>query len=341
MVQSYKILGTGSYLPDLVVENDDFSKFIETSDEWISSRTGIRRRHLSDGEATWELGLKAARRALDMAGLEPEKIDLIIVSSVTPDYSTPSMSCILQAELGAPNAFCFDVNAACTGFIQAFDIAMLYLKGADTHNVLVVSTESLSKLMDFTDRRTCVLFGDGAGAVVLSDRIPGSDETVKEMIFESFIGADGKLGGAIVGEAFRPARHPFIPENTPERQPLYEHDTGSALSMKGQEVYRFATTMMPFAVEKVLQKAEFDIADVDLIVPHQANDRILQSAAKRLGIPGEKMLSHLADMGNTSSASIPICLDLEVREGRIKRGQKLVLTGFGGGLTYGAILCEF
>jgi len=340
VIQSYKILGTGSYLPDLVVENARFSEIVDTNDEWISSRTGISRRHLSAGEATWEMGAKAARNALDMSGLAPEKIDMIIVTSITPDYTSPNLACIIQAELGAVNAFCFDINAACTGFIQAFDIAIRYLATSDMHNVLIVSAESISKLTDYTDRRVCVLFGDGAGAVVLSSELPDGTVPEKE-VYESFIGADGTMGQAIVGKAFDPARHPFIPADAPESVDRYEHAGGKYLEMQGQVVYRFATTMMPFAIERVLEKSGVSIDDIDYVVPHQANDRILQSAAKKLGLPTEKMISHLADMGNTSSASIPICLDIEVRAGRIQRGQTLVMTGFGGGLTYGALVCKY
>lgn len=344
MIQSYKILGTGSYLPDLVVENARFTEIVETNDEWITSRTGIERRHLSAGEATWEMGLKAARRAIDMAGIATDKIDIIIVSTLTPDYSTPNMACIIQAELEAKNAFCFDVNAACTGFIQAFDIAMRYLSAPDIHNILIVSAESLSKIVDFTDRRTCVLFGDGAGAVVISDQLPEQVESrnvdAPMSIYECFLGADGASGNGIVAKALDPVRHPFVPEDAPAIMDRYAHPSGVYVQMLGQEVYRFATTMMPYAVERVLEKAGKTLEDVDFIVPHQANDRILQSAAKRLKVPLEKVISHIADLGNTSSASIPICLDREFRSGKIQRGQTLVFTGFGGGLTYGALICE-
>jgi 3-oxoacyl-[acyl-carrier-protein] synthase-3 len=345
VILPYKILGTGSYLPDLVIENERFTEIVETNDEWITSRTGIERRHLSAGEATWEMGLKAAKRAIEMADITPDKIDLIVVSSLTPDYSTPNMACIIQAELEAKNAFCFDVNAACTGFIQAFDIAMRYLLDPDIHNILVVSTESLSKITDFSDRRTCVLFGDGAGSVVISDQLPLLGESknteAPKAIYDCFLGADGASGNGIVGKALDAVRHPFVPKDAPEITDRYAHPSGVYIQMLGQEVYRFATTMMPYAVERVLEKAGKTLEDVDFLVPHQANERILQSASKRLKIPIEKVISHIADLGNTSSASIPICLDREFRAGKIRRGQTLVFTGFGGGLTYGALICEF
>ena len=344
MIQSYKILGTGSYLPDLIIENARFSEIVETNDEWITSRTGIERRHLSAGEATWEMGIKAARNAVDMAGIAQELLDIIIVTTITPDYTCPNVSSIIQAELWAKNAFCFDVNAACTGFIQAFDIAMRYLASPDIHNVLIVSTESLSKLVDFTDRRTCVLFGDGAGAVVISNQLTESGDApaaaAPMAVYDCFLGADGSSGCAIVGKAFDQVRHPFVQAEAPEIVDRFAHPSGIYLQMQGQEVYRFATTMMPYAVEKVLEKAGKTLDDVDYIVPHQANERILHSAAKRLKIPMDRIISHIADLGNTSSASIPICLDREFRSGKLQRGQTLVFTGFGGGLTYGALICQ-
>lgn len=333
---SYKILGTGSYLPELAIENSRFSEFIDTNDEWISSRTGIKSRHLCTGEATWELGVGAARQAIAMADIQAEQIDMIIVTTITPDYISPNMACIIQNEIGATNATCFDVNEACTGFIQAFDIAMRYLATSDMKYILIVSAEAMSKLTDFSDRRSCVLFGDGAGAVVLA-----KGDATEQTIYESFFGADGASGYTIVTEGNQPAKHPFTPKDLPARKPLFDHDCGKYVSMEGQEVYRFATTKMPFAIERVLEKSGIQMGQIDYIIPHQANNRILQSAAKRLKIPDEKIISHLAEIGNTSSSSIPICLDLEVRSGRIQRGQKLVFTGFGAGLTYGALLCEF
>jgi 3-oxoacyl-[acyl-carrier-protein] synthase-3 len=323
-------------LPELAVENSRFSEIVDTNDEWISSRTGIKSRYLCSGEATWEIGAAAAKQAIDMAGIAPEQIDMIIVTTITPDYISPNMACIIQNEIKAINASCFDLNEACTGFIQAFDIAVRYLATSDMQNILIVSAESMSKLTDFSDRRSCVLFGDGAGAVVLA-----KDDTIEPKRYESFFGADGSSGYTIVSEAYQPAKHPFIPAGQMENKPLFDHKNGPYVAMEGQEVYRFATTKMPFAIERVLEKNGLSLDEIDYIVPHQANSRILQSAAKRLKIPEDKIISHLADIGNTSSSSIPICLDREVRSGKIQRGQKLVFTGFGGGLTYGALLCEF
>lgn len=338
---SYKILGTGSYLPDLVVDNEMYAKIIDTSDEWITSRTGISRRHLCDGETTWEMAVKASRKAIDMAGINPETIDVIIATTITPDYTTPNLATIIQAELSAVNAFCFDVNAACTGFIQSFDIAMRYLNCDEPKTALIVSAESLSKLVDFSDRRTCVLFGDGAGAVILSNRENNRTDKAPTNIYDSFFGADGTGGGYMTGKAFEVAKHPFCdPEKAP-RQDHFGHETGIFLSMQGPEVYRFATTAMPQAIEIVMQKTGITLDEIDYVVPHQANDRILRAAAKRLGIDPKKMLSTIAETGNTSSASVPICFDQEVRAGRITRGQTLILTGFGGGLTYGACACIF
>lgn len=331
----YKISGTGSYLPGEGIENSKFAEIVDTSDEWISSRTGIKSRHFAGEEYTWQMGVKAAKQALEKSDLNSLEIDLIIVSTLTADYSTPSTACILQSELGAKNAFCFDLNAACTGFVQSFDIAIRYLNSSNINNALVVSTESLSKLVDFSDRGVCVLFGDGAGAVVISK------DKKESSCYESFFGADGDLGGAIVGEALQPVKHPFMTGNIDKSNVRYSDSNGTNVIMHGQEVYRFATTHLPLAVNKVIESGEIDKDEIDLIIPHQANDRILQSAAKRLEIPMRKMVSHLSDIGNTSSASIPISLNREVEKGNIKRGDKIIFAGFGGGLTYGAVLCEY
>ena len=337
----YKILGTGSYLPELVVDNEMFAKILETSDEWITSRTGISRRHLCDGETTWEMAVKAAERAVDASQIDSKAIDIIIATTITPDYSTPNLSCIVQAKIGAVNAFCFDLNAACTGFVQALDVAMRYLNTDQPMTVLIVSSESLSKLADYSDRKVCVLFGDGAGAVILSNRMSDGDCLAPTGIYEAFFGADGTGGELMTGKAFDVARHPFSTVENAGKPDVFGHETGIYISMKGQEVYRFATTAVPVAIEKVMDKAGISLEEIDFVIPHQANDRIIQSVAKRIGLPTEKMLSNIDETGNTSSASIPICFDQAVRSGRIKRGQTLIFTGFGGGLTFGAVACKY
>lgn len=337
----YKILGTGSYLPELVVDNEMFAKILDTSDEWITSRTGISQRHLCDGETTWEMAVKAAANAVEASQIDPKSIDMIIATTITPDYSTPNLSCIVQAKIGAENAFCFDLNAACTGFVQALDVAMHYLNTDQPMTVLIVSSESLSKLADYSDRRICVLFGDGAGAVILSNRMSDGTELAPKDTYESFFGADGNGGELMTGKAFDVARHPFSTADNAGKPDVFGHETGIYISMKGQEVYRFATTFVPVAIEKVMGKAGIALEEIDFVIPHQANDRIIQSVAKRLGLPTEKMLSNIAETGNTSSASIPICFDQAVRSGRIVRGQTLIFTGFGGGLTFGAVACKY
>ncbi|HHT77719.1 MAG TPA: ketoacyl-ACP synthase III [Clostridiaceae bacterium] len=341
MKTPYKILGTGSYLPELVVDNEMLAQIMDTSDEWITTRTGISRRHYCVTETTSDMAVNAAGKAIEMAEIDPENIDFIIATTLSADYTTPSMATIVQAQVGAKNAFCFDLNAACTGFVQAFDIAMRYLNTDERKTGLIVSSESLTKLVDFEDRRTCVLFGDGAGAAIVSNRHADGSDLPEANIYESFMGADGTGGEYMTGKAFERARHPFVPEDMVFEPDRFGHETGIYLSMKGPEVYRFATTAMPLAVEKAVERANLPLEAIDYIVPHQANDRILQASAKRLGIPTEKMISYIAETGNTSSASIPICLDKEVRSGHIRRGHTLVFTGFGGGLTYGACVCIF
>ncbi len=337
----YTILGTGSYLPDLVVDNEMFASILETSDEWITTRTGISRRHLCDGQTTWEMAVKAAVNAVEASQIDSKAIDMIIATTITPDYTTPNLACIIQAQIKAENAFCFDLNAACTGFVQAFDVAMHYLNTDRPMTVLIVSSESLSKLVDFSDRSTCVLFGDGAGAVILSNRLSDGVTPVTSNIYESFFAADGTGGEYMTGKAFEVAKHPFSSVENAGKPDIFGHETGIFLSMKGQDVYRFATAAVPTSIEKVMTGAGLSLEDIDYVIPHQANERIIQSAAKRLGLPAEKMLSNIAETGNTSSASIPICFDQAVRSGRIRRGQTLIFTGFGGGLTYGAVACKY
>ena len=321
------ILGTGHYLPELTVTNDDFTRIVETSDEWIRTRTGIESRHMSDGEAAWQMGAHAARAALEDAQLEAEQIDVILVTTVTPDYATPSVSCIVQAEIGADNAFCMDLNVACSGFVYAFDLASRYLMDPSIGHVMIVATELLSRITDFSDRSTCVLFGDGAAAMVVG-RGDGS-----RGILATHLGADGRQGGVLTA-ALPTRRHPFSECDIEPRFP----EARETLGMSGREVFRFAVEVMSGSVARVLEDAGYDIDALDLLVPHQANNRILEAAAKRLGLPMSRIFAGLETIGNTSSVSIPLGIDLCRRAGRLEPGQLVAICGFGGGLTYGAVL---
>ncbi len=337
-----RIRGTGSYLPSIEVNNQMFEHLVDTSDEWITSRTGIQRRHLSDGEPAWLMGAKAANRALDAAGVTGAEIDVIIVSSVTPDYHTPSMSCILQDEIGAAGAFCLDINAACSGFVYAYDLALRYLCDEAVRNVLVVCSERLSAITDYTDRSTCVLFGDGAGAVLIGKPATGvgGEADLRAMVSRvSVLGAEGQLGRHIISRA-EYHEHPFRTADSAGAE-RFPDNNGSFIRMGGQDVYKFAVRVIVDAVQQVLAKNALTLDDIAWIVPHQANDRILDASAKRLGLDPARMVSYISDLGNTSSASIPISLDRMVAEGRLHRGDRIILCGFGGGLTYGAALLEY
>ena len=338
-----QIRGTGSYLPTLKVTNAMFENLVETTDEWITTRTGIQCRNLSDGEPAWQMGSKAASGALAAAGAAGSDVDVIIASSVTPDYHTPSLSCILQEELGAVNAFCLDINAACAGFVYAYDLALRYLCDPAVKNVLIVCSERLSAITDYTDRSTCVLFGDGAGAVLIGKTgaaAVGSDAQWRNLISKaSVLGAEGHLGRHIVSRA-EYHEHPFrtAEDGTPERFP---ENNGGFIHMGGQDVYKFAVRAMVDSIQRVVEQNGLSIDDIRWVVPHQANDRILEASSKRLGMDPSRMVSYISELGNTSSASIPISLDRMVTEGRLNRGDKVVLCGFGGGLTYGAALLEY
>ncbi len=333
------IIGTGSYLPDVVVTNQDMSGIVETSDEWITSRTGISERRLSSGEPTWFMGLVAARKAIAAAGVEPIDIDLILATTVTPDYYFPSLSCIIQAEIGADNAIAFDVNAACSGFVFAMDVAGRYLMTGAAKNVLIVSAECLSKLTDYTDRATCVLFGDGAGAVVVS--------TGGGRILGSHLRSEGKSGGSLVSRAL-PIQHPFLDGTGrnpggwgsafPERFP---DAVDKFIRMDGTEVYKFAVRAVTDSIQVVAKEAGVEVARIDHFVLHQANFRILEAVSRRLGVPMDRFAVHIGEMGNASSASIPICLDNMIQDGRLKPGDSVMMSGFGAGLTYGAMLVTF
>ena len=327
-----KIVGTGSYLPENIVKNDDFTKIIETSDEWITTRTGITERRMSSGEATFFMGAQAGKAAIKDAGIDPSEIGLIIFSTVTPDYLTPSMACMVQREIGAEGAMALDVNCGCTGFAYSFDMARRYLAtDDDLKYALVIGAENLSKILDFDDRATCILFGDGAGAAVVGK---------SEGLYAGFYGADGNGGGVLCAKNFLP-RNPFMDgKEIPDYGMKGGKDTGY-LHQDGKEVYKFAVKIMPFVIEKACAKAGISPEELDVVIPHQANTRIIQTAADTLGMPMDKFHIVLNKYGNTSSASIPLAFDDAVKCGRIKRGDKVCFAGFGAGLTYGASIFEY
>lgn len=319
---SIGILGTGSCLPERRLTNHELESIVETNDEWIVQRTGIRERRIIDKAMPLsDLAAEAARNALADAGLEATDIDMIITPTITPDYLTPSLSCTVQAKIGAVNASAFDINAACSGFVYAISIAEQFMKTGAVKNVLIVAAEALSRATDYQDRKTCVLFGDGAGAVVLGAVDEGQG------IRSSLIGAQGEMGGVLTLPAFY---------DTEEDRSHRREGVKQVIWMDGSEVFTFASRIMTDSIRKVLEEAGIELADLNMVFPHQANTRILQNATKRLKISMDKVYQNLDMVGNTSSASIPICLDEAAKKGLLKKGDNLVLVAFGGGLTYGA-----
>jgi 3-oxoacyl-[acyl-carrier-protein] synthase-3 len=315
-----RITGTGSYLPSTALSNNDLiARGIDTSDDWIVERTGIRSRHIADAtQAASDLALEAARAAIASAGITAEKIDLIILATSTPDFIFPSTACLLQAKLGVRGAAAFDVQAVCSGFVYAAAMAEKFIRSGSHRCALVVGTEVFSRILDWNDRGTCVLFGDGAGAVILE----AGDEPG---ILASALHADGSYsdilsvpgnvcGGKIVGSPF--------------------------LQMDGQAVFKFAVKVLADVAKETLDQAGMKPGDIDWLIPHQANIRIIQATAKKLGVPMEKVVTTVERHGNTSAASIPLALDAAVREGKIKPGDTLMLEGVGGGFTWGAVLLK-
>jgi len=316
------IIGTGKYVPDQVLTNADLEKMVETNDEWIVSRTGIRERRITTAaQASSDLALRAAEAALDRAGIAAEDLDLIIVASITPDMAFPSTACILQDKLGAKKAAAFDLSAACSGFIYALANASNFIAAGIYKYALVVGAECLSKITDYTDRNTCILFGDGAGAAVLGQVPEGRG-------FRSFeLGADGS-GGPLLNLAAGGSRCPSSRESVEQKKHY--------IYMEGREVFKFAVRIMGSAAEEALRKAGLEKSDIDLLVPHQANIRIIESALNRLDLPAEKCVININKYGNVSAASIPMALAEAVEEGRVREGDCIVMVGFGGGLTWGA-----
>lgn len=325
--------GTGSYTPPNVVTNHDLASIVDTSDEWIRTRTGIVNRHISAGENTSELAYEAGKRALEAAGVSGESVDIIICATVTPDNFTPATACIVQNLLGAKKAIAFDLNAACTGLMYGIATAAQFLENGVYQNALVLGAETLSKIIDWKDRNTCVLFGDGAGAVYLER----SDEQEGKLL-QMTLSADGSRGELLQCPAM-PLQNIITTAGISE--PIEQETEKQTVKMQGGEVFKYAVKAMVHSVNEVLTKEKITIDEIDWIVPHQANVRIIESAAKLLKAQPDKFYINLSEYGNTSSASIGLALDELSRSEKLKRGQKIILVGFGGGMTSGAILIQW
>jgi len=319
-----RIAGTGSYLPEKVLTNDDLSKIVDTSDEWIAARTGIRQRHIAaEGETTGDLAFHASVRALEAAGVEASELDLIVLGTTTPDLVFPSTACLLQHRLGADGCAAFDVNAACSGFIYALTVADQFIRSGTAKTALVVGSETLTRMVDWSERTTCVLFGDGAGAVVLkADADTG--------ILSTHLHADGGKKELLwnpvgVSVGFKPD----------------EPNAGVRIHMAGSEVFKYAVRALDSVVEETLEANGLDRHDIDWLIPHQANLRIIEATAKRLDMPMERVVVTVDRHGNTSSGSVPLALDEGISSGKIQRGQLVLLEAFGGGFTWGSALLRY
>ena len=318
-----RIAGTGRYLPDRVLTNQDLERIVDTSDEWIRTRTGMERRHMAaDEQASSDLAVPAARAALEAAGCSPDEIDLVVVGTTTPDLVFPNVGCLVQKALEIPPCAAFSCEAACTGWLYAMSVADGMIRLGRASKALVVGVEVLSRITDWSDRSTCVLFGDGAGAVVL--------EAAEEPGMMSFIlGADGNYVDILRSRA------------GVSRNPAELGDGGLAVRMKGNEVFKIAVRTMGSTVDRLLERHGLDRDGIDWLIPHQANLRIIQAIGKRLRLPQERVVLTVQDHGNTGAASIPLALDVAVRDGRIRRGQRIMMVSFGGGLTWAAGLMQF
>ena len=323
-----RIIGTGSSLPEKVLTNSDLERMVETSDEWITSRTGIKERRIAaDGQFTSTFAVEAARRALDMAGVAAADLDMIILGTVTPDFPFPATACIVQHELGASNAAAFDVSAACSGFIYGLSIADTHIRSRSARTILVIGAEVLSRIVDWTDRNTCILFGDGAGAAVLRAS-EGDAGILSTHIFSN---------GSFWNTLYQPGcgnRNPATVPGTIEDRLMFIH-------MDGNDVFKHAVRGMEEAACAALDANGLGPEDISLLIPHQANRRIIDAIAKRLGLEEERVFVNLHNYGNTSSASIPISLDEANRTGRLHQGDRILLDAFGGGFTYGSVLMSW
>lgn len=326
-----RMIGFGGGIPQKEVANDELSKLVDTNDEWICSRTGIEQRYIVTEETLTELCEKAARQAMIQAGITPKMLDLIIVATLTPDLTLPNASCLLQKVLGATKAVCFDLSAACSGFVYGVNTARAYIQTGMAKYALVVGGEVLSKIIDWHDRSTCVLFGDGAGAAILA-----ADEHRKGIV-DMVLGTDGSKGESLM-LCERPIDNPFRTQfieaggiDSMQKLPAARN----YVSMNGQEVFKFAVKRVPECIRQILERTGYSAEDIDYYVLHQANLRILSSVAKKLGVSADKFYVNLDSYGNTSAASVPIALADMSEKGLLKEGMKIMMVGFGGGLTWG------
>ncbi|WP_099346146.1 beta-ketoacyl-ACP synthase III [Clostridium tertium] len=325
-MKGVKVVGFGHYCPDNIVSNKDLESIVETTDEWIVKRTGIKERRISSGEGTVELAYKAALSALKNSNCDKDDIDLIVVATTSPDKIMPSTACSVQGLLGCNNAAAFDISAACSGFVYSLIVASSLIRGTDKKRALVIGSEVLSRIIDWSDRSTCVLFGDGAGAAVIE--ISNDEEGIISTCFSS----DGSLGKKSLVAGELELNTPFAKDKKLEKR---------YIEMKGAEVYKFAVSIIPQIVNELLEKSNEDIKNIKYIVPHQANSRIIDDAARRLKVDNDKFYINLDKYGNTSSASIPVALSEMFEKGLIKRGDKIILAAFGGGLTWAGTLIKF
>lgn len=324
-----KVAGTGSYLPEKRLTNQDLEKMVDTNDQWIRERTGIvERRIAAEGEFTSDLAVKAAQKALEAASIKPSDLDAILVATITGDQVMPSTACVVQKKLGAKGIMALDISAACSGFVYGMSIADQFIRSGMYRNILVIGAEELHTIVNYKDRETCILFGDGAGAAIVSR----ADTTESSQIFSSHLHADGEISDLFVlltGGSAMPLTQEVLDNNM------------QFVKMKGREIFKHAVRTMSESCEEALQANNMTADEVAWVIPHQANSRIIEAVAKHFGIPLERVLNEIQDMGNTSAATIPIALDRAVRDGRIKRGQAILLTAFGAGITSGSMLLRY
>jgi 3-oxoacyl-[acyl-carrier-protein] synthase-3 len=325
--RTVSIIGTGSYVPEKILSNADLEKLVETSDDWITSRTGIKERRIAaEGECTSDMAAKAAQAAMDSAGITADEIDLILVATITPDMFFPSTACFVQTKIGAKHAACFDVSAACAGFLYALEIAQQFITSHTYDTILVIGAEKLSSIVDWSDRNTCVLFGDGAGAAVLRHRGGGHG------VISTYMASDGGLSDILYIPGGG-SRHPISKENADQRL--------NCIKMNGKETYKHAVTSMLDAAQRALADANLKPSDLACIIPHQANLRIIEAIAQRMDIPMERFVINLDRYGNTSAAAVAIALDEANRTGRMQVGDYVLLVVFGGGLTWASSVIQW